>query len=750
MQEIKIEDAGFSARTYRGLKMNFINYISEVMDLSNEDLFSLRGLNDKNRKEIITYQQKNRTKSELKVKNELQTQDTSSNAAIKSYVTQAIISYFQDDIILYGNGLGDALKLSIENNMDTISINSIDSIEHALNNSSTLIPVLKSEYVITWIKQCIMTLLANTHVISKNRLQQEYPRWTIEYGILDEALSELTNSMQIEKVEGLYRKKLPYLNEWLTSLDSKSQAIMEMRLSGKTLQECAEYFHVSRERIRQIQAKSLRKKHYTVREDEYEYWFKKYKFSDISWEEIFNLDKKSYYFFKIQYDEGTKELEDILQDEKMDAYLYPRVKKYLSKTYVSVDGEYIPFNKSKIALKLAKKYHSDKEITMHDFLNEYNLFLIKNHLENHEELIFPSERAFEGLLQRSDCILIKYGKRLRYYPLYKYDITELVDAIHLDNYRNIEISTKKILDDYPDVMELFNIRDEYELHNLLKKTESIWNPYGNLSITITRTPFITFGVADRAEQAENILFQIAPVTAEEFGQYYEMEYGVLARTAIANMSKYIDQYYHNGIYSIDQPLFNELEMEYMENALTNEFYLWNDVQDIYTNQFGTSKINRLNARNMKSLGFKVYNGYIIDCYYPSADNYFYNLVLENDLFDLSELDSRMIYVRTFSKVLNELRSSFKILEYADKKYIRFDRFNKILDNETPQTLLNYIDKAIRYSNQKQYFTMRSLKADGFKDDYDNLGFGDWFSSALIKNSKKIKYLKVGGNILFYK
>ena len=191
-------------------------------------------------------------------------------------------------------------------------------------------------------------------------------------------------------------------------------------------------------------------------------------------------------------------------------------------------------------------------------------------------------------------------------------------------------------------------------------------------------------------------------------------------------------------------------MEYMENALTNEFYLWNDVQDIYTNQFGTSKINRLNARNMKSLGFKVYNGYIIDSYYPSADNYFYNLVLENDLFDLSEFDSRMIYVRTFSKVLNELRSSFKILEYADKKYIRFDRFNKILNNETSQTLLNYVDKAIGYSNQKQYFTMKSLKTDGFKDDYENLGFGDWFSSALIKNSKRIKYLKVGGNILFYK
>ena len=43
-----------------------------------------------------------------------------------------------------------------------------------------------------------------------------------------------------------------------------------------------------------------------------------------------------------------------------------------------------------------------------------------------------------------------------------------------------------------------------------------------------------------------------------------------------------------------------------------------------------------------------------------------------------------------------------------------------------------------------------VKKEDFEDPYEVLGFGDWFSSALIKNSKKIKYQKVGGNILFYK
>lgn len=664
--------------------------------------------------------------------------------------SKAIMSFFQYDIELYGNGLDDALKFSIINNLDLIDTQLINFIEQSLNDDTILIKLLKDEHIISWMKKYINTLFANLHVISGPKLQQECPQWANKYGIFNEALFELIDSMQIEIVDGLYRKKLPYLNEWLTNLTAREEAIMKMRLSGKTLQECANSFMVTKERIRQIERKSLRRKHYTSREDEYEYWFKKYRFPDDSWETIFDLDKSSYYYFKIQYDEGTNDLEDILQDHKMDAYLYPRVKKYLSKTYASIEDEYIQLNKNKIALKLAEKFHNEKDITIPDFLNEYNLFLMNNHLENNKKLIFSSERAFEGLMQRSSCILMKYGRRLRYYPINKYDIKELVDMIHLDYYQNIEISTKKIFDDYPNVMESFNIHDEYELHNLLKKTLDIWNPNQKQDITITRMPLITFGTADRVKQAENLLFQIAPVTSDEFGQYYEMEYGVLAKTAIANVGKYLDKYFHNGIYSINQPLFSEQEKEYMLNHLPNDFYFWNDIQNIYIEHFGESELNHLNARNIKSLGFKVYNGYIINDGYPSADNYFYNLILENESFDLSTLDSRIIYIRIFDKVLNELRCSFKILEYADKKYVRFDRFNKIVDSETPQTLLNYVDKAIHYSDQEQFFTFKTLKIDGFKDDYENLGFGDWFSSALIKNSKRIKYLRVGGNILFYK
>ena len=43
--------------------------------------------------------------------------------------------------------------------------------------------------------------------------------------------------------------------------------------------------------------------------------------------------------------------------------------------------------------------------------------------------------------------------------------------LNFDQFENTEISTLKLFRDHPEVMQEYDIRDEYELHNLLRK---IW------------------------------------------------------------------------------------------------------------------------------------------------------------------------------------------------------------------------------------------------------------------------------------
>lgn len=56
MHDIRIEEAGFSTRTYNGLKRNNINFVSEVMNLLYEDISKFRGLGAKCVDEIICFQ----------------------------------------------------------------------------------------------------------------------------------------------------------------------------------------------------------------------------------------------------------------------------------------------------------------------------------------------------------------------------------------------------------------------------------------------------------------------------------------------------------------------------------------------------------------------------------------------------------------------------------------------------------------------------------------------------------------------
>jgi hypothetical protein len=72
-------------------------------------------------------------------------------------------------------------------------------------------------------------------------------------------------------------------------------------------------------------------------------------------------------------------------------------------------------------------------------------------------------------LADSTLCLWKQGEKLRYYDIVGQDYTELFETINLSQFSNIEISTLKFFEDFPELMEKYDIRDQYELHNLLKK-----------------------------------------------------------------------------------------------------------------------------------------------------------------------------------------------------------------------------------------------------------------------------------------
>ena len=86
----------------------------------------------------------------------------------------------------------------------------------------------------------------------------------------------------------------------------------------------------------------------------------------------------------------------------------------------------------------------------------------------------------------------------------------------------MEFSSLKLFRDNPDLMEEYDIRDEYELHNLLKK---IWPETSELKIQFKKMPTIVIGEPDRDQQVLGLLMQYAPISNVELAKKYEEQYG---------------------------------------------------------------------------------------------------------------------------------------------------------------------------------------------------------------------------------
>lgn len=136
---------------------------------------------------------------------------------------------------------------------------------------------------------------------------------------------------------------------------------------------------------------------------------------------------------------------------------------------------------------------------------------------------------------------------LRYYNIPEHNYEELLDTIDFEAFDNTEISSLKLFRDYPELMAQYDIQDEYELHNLLKK---IW-PGTTGKVRFGKMPTIEIGTASREEQVLSLLIQYAPISGEDFAKKYEETYGVKASSVLANYMTAFDEYYYNGVYSIE-------------------------------------------------------------------------------------------------------------------------------------------------------------------------------------------------------
>ena len=129
------------------------------------------------------------------------------------------------------------------------------------------------------------------------------------------------------------------------------------------------------------------------------------------------------------------------------------------------------------------------------------------------------------------------------------------------------------------------------------------------------------------------------------------------------------------------------------------------------------------------MGFFTGTSYILQ-HYPTAEAYFESLLLTDDVVDVAPLSKRYTGLSTYSGCLASLKHSRTIIEFEPYQYINRRRLEKL--GVDKQALDRYGEDVWNFLTDGSYFSIQSLRQNGFQAELDTLGFGDLFYASLLK------------------
>jgi hypothetical protein len=525
-EDIPIEALGLSVRAINCLIHADIKFASQLIDATIEDLLSMQNMGGLTAAQILNKMQ---TVS-FKFAESLDVQESSFISGqfcseivkrLKEFLSFPSIEVSDDLLDVYNEFAINDCEL-VENKDIWIRIFAIPIIRNALK--AKIVEVCEGSF----------------YGISHAKISASLPPEAVSCGSFDIALEELFVNNQIWTTpDDTIARKYPSILEYAKSVsDAKVDSFLWDRLNGLTLEEIGHKSRVTRERVRQVVRKNLQKRP-VVAEDRYIEVYRTYNWSCATFSQAFGEPKSTYNYLYAAYGKcGSKDLEDLCANVDFPRSFRDAAERVICNSCITVGNEYIPVKRLELIDFVLRTYCND-EMTFDDFIKLYNSLLSEWGLDRNPLLVI-NEGTYMNRFAESKNVLWKYGKRFRYYDSEQYDFAELFETLSLDQYHNVEYSTLKFFREHSEIMLQYDIRDEYELHNLLR-TICTHDQYPELQFR--RMPNMEFGVADRDAQVLNLLLWLAPISAYDFSKRYEQEYGVLSQTVLANYVACLDKFF---------------------------------------------------------------------------------------------------------------------------------------------------------------------------------------------------------------
>lgn len=539
-------------------------------------------------------------------------------------------------------------------------------------------------------------------------------------------------------------------------INARSIELIRRRLRGDTLDAIGKDYNLTRERVRQIvkiDINKLRKQYVSdtgmkfFDEDYYKHLYENYQFDKKDGTEWLGIPLYVWNYLELMnVKQGKENLQSALDDhDGLDLGLRLKIKNYLNRNKLFVDGMWVDKNRSALEEVVARKF-CQNDVSYKEFCDIYNQFLQDEEIPYDEKIYYTEAvyRTRKNRLAAARFVLWKQNEQIRFYDIDGQDYTELLEELNLASYENIELSTVKFMRDHPDIMTKYDIRNQYELHNLLRKIV----PEGSYhDFHCGRTPEIKFGQFDRDAAILDILVDNAPINTNDLAELISKEYGYEPSNIMGTYLKNFSEYCYRGIYSIDQKQMSNENKEMLQDALTKDFYYIDEIRYVYKNLIPNADTEEINSYNLKNMGFQVYSGYVVQNY-PTLEEYFIDLLTREDIVDLTEYRKRFVYIQLFSQKLMELKKSLQVIEFEPNVIINIRKLKQ--EGITLEIIQEYCDAVYDFVDDGEYFSSQSLRKAGFKTELYDLGFSDWFYGNLLISDNRFSYGTMFGSLILFK
>lgn len=589
--------------------------------------------------------------------------------------------------------------------------------------------------------ELLLSLIKNMYsynCFNSIELSKEIEKCNYDVSNLNELLNELLDKKILKKEDDNYSLIKPKLKVEIQKIKDDSHKDMVLKkLSGRTLESIGSEYNITRERVRQIIQKEINKFSITREEEKYKEIFESYDFDCELFCDLFNVNEYVFYYLREKYKTGESEPSELIDGWNLDRRQLAILKrKYNLITY---HGENLVVKKNNILLSILKQ--SDKSLEYSEIMNEYNRIIDNNNLDL-EKISESDFRNIDSILNRSVYVLCDAGRYYRYYDVDALDNDDLQSLREMMNVEPGDYSSEFFFNNNKLLMKNIDIKNEYELHNLLRKLLGNFNG----KIVYSRMPDIFVDCDDKNAFVESLIHELSPISLDEFVEFVYQNYGHKNNTFRALLVSNFNKYITNGQIISECAEFTPEQISILNEKLTEDIYSIITIKELLTNLFDVNDFKLINNLNMSKLGYKLRGNYIMKSSISNLEGYLRDIILNNDYYEVKPEMKKI--GSTFSSYLYKFIYNLDLFEIDNGKYITIKKLNELgISKNNIQEFINEIEKVI---SDNEYFNLYTLDKDNFLTNLKKYNFPDCFYETIISTIPNVRTFTVKNNVVFIK